>query len=63
MHNAPDKETRFQLWSIFLDVFTTFRPYWPEGKGYTVAMQDVHLGERLEWAGMSDGLTGSESNV
>lgn len=45
MHDAHNKEARYQLWSIFLDVLTTVGSNWSKGEGDAVAMQDVYLGE------------------
>lgn len=45
MYYAHDKKARYQLRSVFLDVFTAFGPDWSKGEGDAMAMQDVHLGE------------------
>jgi hypothetical protein len=47
----PDyKEAGYEPWPRILDLPTTSRSQRREGKGYTMALSYVHLGQRLELA-------------
>lgn len=48
MQDAADKEERYELWKVILDVRTTAGPFGGEGEGYAMEMSNLHLVQRLE---------------